>query len=312
MNSCPTCNREYSDETMRFCLDDGTPLVVPTGSARGADATWQLPDPLDPPATIRSTQPPGEARSTTPPFGESELPQTTARTASKPGAARRSPALLFVLGAVVLGVAAVAVAFIATRNRGQDSNAIQVASASPSPAADSFTGAASTNVPNSNGASASESKATNQKESSTLSQKAAENPAPTQEPVRKEIKTIYVAPEDSKRTPIEPPKETNEPAVPRPTPRNPISGGVLNGKATHLVKPAYPPVAKAARASGTVQVQVTIDEHGNVISASAVSGHPLLRGSAVSAARASKFRPTTLSGQPVKVTGIIVYNFIAE
>jgi TonB family protein len=90
-----------------------------------------------------------------------------------------------------------------------------------------------------------------------------------------------------------------------------ISGGVLNGKATNLVKPAYPAAARAVNAQGAVNVQVTIDEDGNVISASAVSGHPLLRAAAVEAARASKFSPTLLSGQPVKVTGVIVYNFTA-
>ena len=91
-----------------------------------------------------------------------------------------------------------------------------------------------------------------------------------------------------------------------------ISGGVLNGKATNLVKPAYPPAAKAARASGAVNVQVTVDEKGDVVAASAVSGHPLLRASAVQAARQSKFSPTLLSGKPVKVTGVIVYNFTLE
>jgi TonB family protein len=90
-----------------------------------------------------------------------------------------------------------------------------------------------------------------------------------------------------------------------------ITGGVLNGKATNLVKPAYPAAARAVNASGAVNVQVTIDEEGNVISAAAVSGHPLLRAAAVEAARASKFSPTRLSGQPVKVTGVIVYNFVA-
>lgn len=88
-----------------------------------------------------------------------------------------------------------------------------------------------------------------------------------------------------------------------------ISGGVVNGKATNLVQPTYPPAARAVRASGAVNVQVTIDESGNVIAASAVSGHPLLRASAVQAARASKFSPTLLSGKPVKVSGVIVYNF---
>ena len=88
-----------------------------------------------------------------------------------------------------------------------------------------------------------------------------------------------------------------------------ISGGVLNGKATNLVKPAYPEAAKAVKAGGAVNIQVTIDESGNVISATAVSGHPLLRAASEEAARASKFSPTTLQGVPVKVTGIIVYNF---
>ncbi len=88
-----------------------------------------------------------------------------------------------------------------------------------------------------------------------------------------------------------------------------ISGGVLNGKAIELVKPAYPAAAKAVRAEGTVNVQVTIDENGNVISANAVSGHPLLRAAAVQAARASKFSPTSLQGQAVRVTGVIFYDF---
>ncbi len=88
-----------------------------------------------------------------------------------------------------------------------------------------------------------------------------------------------------------------------------VTGGVVNGKARNLVKPNYPVPAKNVGAKGEVKVQVVIDEDGNVISATAVSGHPLLKSSAVTAARASKFTPTTLTGQKVKVTGIIVYNF---
>ena len=95
-----------------------------------------------------------------------------------------------------------------------------------------------------------------------------------------------------------------------PTPVKTISGGVLNGKATSLPKPEYPAAARAINASGAVNVQVTIDENGDVISANAVSGHPLLRQAAVQAARVSKFSPTLLQGQPVKVTGVIVYNFV--
>lgn len=90
-----------------------------------------------------------------------------------------------------------------------------------------------------------------------------------------------------------------------------ISGGVINGKAVELPEPVYPAAAKAVAASGLVSVQVLIDEDGNVQSAEAVSGHPLLRSAAVDAARQAKFPPTLLSGIPVKVSGILKYNFVA-
>jgi TonB family protein len=89
-----------------------------------------------------------------------------------------------------------------------------------------------------------------------------------------------------------------------------ISGGILNSRARALPAPAYPAAARAVEARGAVSVQVLIDENGNVISATAVSGHPLLRAAAVVAAREAQFAPTLLSGQPVKVRGIITYNFV--
>ncbi len=95
---------------------------------------------------------------------------------------------------------------------------------------------------------------------------------------------------------------------PKPVPKQ-ISGGVLNGKARSLPVPAYPSAARSMRIAGTVVVQVLIDENGNVVSASAASGHPLLKAAAVDAARRAKFSPTLLSGQPVKVSGVIRYNF---
>lgn len=115
---------------------------------------------------------------------------------------------------------------------------------------------------------------------------------------------VVEKPEAAKPPPPPPPP----PAAPKPT--KPISKGVINGSATSLPKPPYPPAAKAVRAAGAVNVQVLIDENGNVVSASAVSGHPLLRQAAVQAARSAKFKPTLLSGQPVKVNGVIVYNFV--
>ncbi len=89
-----------------------------------------------------------------------------------------------------------------------------------------------------------------------------------------------------------------------------ISGGVLNGKAKSLPRPQYPAAARAVRASGAVTVQVEVDESGDIVEASAVSGHPLLRASAVAAARKAKFSPTMLQGQPVRIRGVITYNFV--
>jgi TonB family protein len=113
--------------------------------------------------------------------------------------------------------------------------------------------------------------------------------------------------------PPPPPPATNSGSTSAPAslaPKTPTSGGVLNQKAIELPQPSYPPVAKAAKASGQVTVQVSVDEQGNVISAVAVSGHPLLQAAAVAAARQAKFTPTKLSGQPVKVNGILIYNFV--
>ncbi|MBC7796693.1 MAG: energy transducer TonB [Pyrinomonadaceae bacterium] len=97
-----------------------------------------------------------------------------------------------------------------------------------------------------------------------------------------------------------------------PPPPQIVNSGVVNGKALNLVKPEYPKPARYANASGAVGVEVLIDETGKVVSATAVSGHPLLRATAVIAARQSTFSPTKQDGQPVKVSGTIIYNFTPD
>jgi len=108
-----------------------------------------------------------------------------------------------------------------------------------------------------------------------------------------------------------PPPTAGPPPPPPPPPAVPkrISKGVVNGSAVSLPKPSYPAAARAVNAKGSVNVAIVISKEGSVISASAVSGHPLLRAAAVDAARRARFRPTLLSGQPVEVSGVIVYNF---
>jgi TonB family protein len=92
----------------------------------------------------------------------------------------------------------------------------------------------------------------------------------------------------------------------------PLAGGVLQGNAIKRVQPIYPPVAKAARAQGPVQVTVTINENGEVSSSSIVSGHPLLREAAEDAARQWRFKPTIQDGNPVRVQGTLTFNFTLQ
>ena len=96
------------------------------------------------------------------------------------------------------------------------------------------------------------------------------------------------------------------------TKRRAIQGGVLNGKALSLPQPQYPAIARAAKASGTVNVEVVVDEQGSVVAAYAVSGHPLLQAAAVSAARQAKFSPTSVNGEPTRINGILTYNFVVQ
>jgi len=101
---------------------------------------------------------------------------------------------------------------------------------------------------------------------------------------------------------------------PEPWPRSgsPIMGGVLNGKAIALDVPKYPKEARKSHESGLVKVQVLIDEQGSVIWAQAIEGPESFHAVAVEAARRSRFTPTRLMGQPVKVNGVIIYNFVAQ
>jgi tetratricopeptide (TPR) repeat protein len=89
-----------------------------------------------------------------------------------------------------------------------------------------------------------------------------------------------------------------------------INSGVVNGKALNLAKPQYPYEARSARASGMVNVQITISEEGKVIFACAMSGNKLLYEASETAAYQSTFKPVTISGKPIQATGIVVYNFV--
>ena len=105
---------------------------------------------------------------------------------------------------------------------------------------------------------------------------------------------------------------TPPPAPPVKRPNRIISKGVITSEALSLPKPPYPQLAKQLRIQGPVNVQVLISETGKVISAKAVAGNPALVTAAQQAAMQARFSPTILGDQPVKVSGIITYNFILQ
>jgi len=83
----------------------------------------------------------------------------------------------------------------------------------------------------------------------------------------------------------------------------------LEGRVIYKPMPAYPRDAKAAGVSGTVAVQVVMDETGRVTAAMALGGPLLLRAAAVRAAWRARFLPLVVSGKPVKSFGTLTYTF---
>jgi Ca-activated chloride channel family protein len=130
------------------------------------------------------------------------------------------------------------------------------------------------------------------------------SPSPSPTPEKKSAASSESRPSTQAKT------DAAQTAEAKPAPHAPVSGGVLNGKAVSLPKPVYPLAAKDMGAAGVVTVEVMVDETGKVISARALSGHPLLQTACVNAARLARFSPTILSGQAVKVLGTITYTFL--
>ncbi len=111
---------------------------------------------------------------------------------------------------------------------------------------------------------------------------------------------------------VVPPAPTPAP-TPKPVPTQVrLTSYVISSKVISKPVPAYPVLAKQVHASGIVTIEILVDEQGRVISAQATSGHPLLREAARQAALQARFSPTLLSNQPVKVSGMITYNFVLQ
>jgi len=96
---------------------------------------------------------------------------------------------------------------------------------------------------------------------------------------------------------------------PPPIPSPPRVSKVVASYALTKAAAIYPPIAKQMKASGAVQVAITIDENGRVIEAKAISGHSALRPAAEEAAKKWVFKPASLDGKPMKQRDVLTFTF---
>jgi protein TonB len=80
-----------------------------------------------------------------------------------------------------------------------------------------------------------------------------------------------------------------------------ISSGVMQGMLLQKTTPVYPPIAKAARQSGTVVLQATISKTGTIENLHVISGPQMLVQAALDAVKSWRYRPYLLNNEPVEV-----------
>ena len=348
MKFCPTCQTRYDEEIIRFCTKDGTPLIeeeqpqfiaMPSESletadeADGEETVIRRKDapaaaaPISPPSQDAAADQTGEnAQRLVIPTSEPVREEQQVRT--KPVVVQQPPpkksnttmvVLLTFLGtlAVLAGAAGVYWIFsndknAADTNQNVNLNAnIQDTNINTNLNIDGslFNLNTNTNVNVNTNANANANVKT-----PTPSPSRTPTPSPTPSPGNQNTNTNANANVSPTRTPSANTSPTATPsprATPSPTSR-PVNVGNLNSRAVNLARPSYPTAARAVKAEGRVPVQVLVDEGGNVLSARATSGHPLLRQAAESAARQSKFNPAKVNGKNVQSIGTVVYNFVNQ
>jgi len=107
--------------------------------------------------------------------------------------------------------------------------------------------------------------------------------------------------------PPEPKPHVQKPAAPVAPLQ--VGTGVQSAKLVFGPRPAYPPLAKQARISGTVHLAAHIAADGHIQGLQVISGHPMLVQAALDAVRQWNYKPTLLNGEPVEVLTEIMVNF---
>lgn len=327
MKICPKCQTEYDDEEMRFCIKDGTALTT-VETAVDNHVSASAVSPAEPAAArdrfVVSLE--------EPPKSPPNQPPTTVVAPVKP-VKKKSFAALFAALAVLLllffGAGLGAAAYFLLPGRTEVAATNQNAAANVGQT-ESNGGLSNLDVFNTLNTNSNSSQNINQNANvkPSPSPKPSVSPSPANKNGNGNVNSNANASANINANANQANPVINANAAPSPTPAaTPIpiasaaptvdldrvySGGVMSSKATSLPKPPYPPAARQAGASGAVNVQIVVDRDGRVISATATSGHALLRQAAVQAARQARFQPTMISGQPVKVSGVIVYNFVPD
>ena len=106
-----------------------------------------------------------------------------------------------------------------------------------------------------------------------------------------------------------PPNVQTVPSTTTPPGTIRVGGNVQSAKLVKQPVPVYPPLAKAARIQGTVQLSVLIGPDGTVQDVQLLSGHPLLVQAATDAVKQWVYQPTLLNGNPVPVLTEVDVNF---
>ena len=89
-----------------------------------------------------------------------------------------------------------------------------------------------------------------------------------------------------------------------------LSEAFLGCKLIRNPYPKYPAAARRITGARVILVKVEADETGRVTSARMISGEQAFRDASEQAAMSAQLRPTIIAGRPVKVTGVIKYQFM--
>ena len=322
MKYCPTCNTRYDEEILRFCMKDGTPLLEEEEPKFVAMPSESLDESLDDDPgdvtvvrrniPIPPEQEAARPRIVVPTYEEAREQRARARVAPYSPPPKQNTAkvvFLTIFGTLaVLGLVGAGL-WAFQRGGSSNTNANTNLNANANVNANTNLGIDTNFNFNLNANFNSNTNVNGNVNANAKTPTPTPKPSPSVTPSPSPDTNDNTTP-GSNRTPIPTPQPTiirpGASPSPRPasTPNRNVNGGVLNGMATSLPRPIYPPIAKQMGASGEVRVQVAVDANGNVISARAISGHPMLRSAAESAARQSRMK-----SEAANSTGQIVYNF---